>query len=309
MAVVKNEKYFQNKFLEHVLSDNPGFFENSFANKEIPLPYDTTKKVKSADNFMPDSRSDLIELDGDNNFHLWEVKLIHSGELKAGQALGQIIFYDFLFSTFTEEEIKEILIIKKGFPEDRISQMTGEDFHFKTWNILVGGGEGWELSAGVNPVMWNYFTLAEKYLKSDIPILNTFHFYEVEEGFDLKHLSELSIFYPRRLHPEAFSKFLENEGCSEGYWNNSLLTMHCQKSGMTDAEQELIEKYIAGYDKENPTNIEAFCERSKISLDRFDKLYGIYESACNKMSFNEEEENNFKKMLNTKIGRDWFEIH
>jgi hypothetical protein len=303
MAVVKNEKYFQDKFLEHVLSANPVFFENSFANKEIFLPYDITKEVKSADNFMPDSFSDLIELDRENNFHLWEVKLIHSRELKAGQALGQIIFYDILFSTFTEEEIK-VILIKKGFPNDKISQMTREDFHFKTWNILVGGGEGWELSAGVNPVMWNYFTLSEKYLQPDIPILNIFHFYEVEEGFDLKHLSELSIFYPWRLHPEAFSKFLKNEKCSEEYWMNMLVRMSCDNYGMDDEQLSLIGDF-----QESGKEITTFCDEIGIDVDSFTQIWNNYIVANEMANYNEEEEYNFKKTLNTKIGRNWFEIH
>ena len=56
-------------------------------------------------------------------------------------------------------------LIKNGFDEEIITKKKYEDFHFKTWNILVCGGEGWELCAGINPIMWNYPTLTVELIK------------------------------------------------------------------------------------------------------------------------------------------------
>jgi len=92
------------------------------------------------------SITDFNEIDSEENIYLCEAKMIYSNEPLIGKAIGQLLFCDFLFSTYLEKNLKELLI-EIGFDEGAISKENHDDFHFKTCNILVCGGEDWKLCA------------------------------------------------------------------------------------------------------------------------------------------------------------------
>ena len=102
----KDESYYQKEFLKFYKS-HP-FFCKSYISREIPQYYsfDSPKRVK--DEYMPFSITDFIELDSFGNFHLWEAKMLHSDELLKGKAIGQLLFYDFLFHSYPEENLKKL---------------------------------------------------------------------------------------------------------------------------------------------------------------------------------------------------------
>lgn len=292
----KNESYYQKEFLEFCKS-HP-FFAASFMSREVPQFYSFDSPDRIKNQFMPFSVSDFIELDSDGYFHLWEAKLLHSDELLKGKVIGQLLFYDFLFQTYPEENIKKLLI-ENGFDKTTILSMSGEDFYFKTWNILVCGGDGWELCAGVNPIMWNYATLSEQYFNDSTPNLNLFHFYEVSYGFDIKNIWELSIYSPQKLHLEAFSKYLgldnfPQEDEMEGYY----LDFFNIKYGLTDNQIEILMNYNNSEDKK------AFLLNTKITIKDIEKINEKFQKSieCLSPSINKEAEERF----NSFIGRKWF---
>jgi len=292
----KDESYFQKKFLKFYKSHH--FFCDSFMSRELPQFYsfDSPKRVK--DEYMPYSITDFIEIDSEGNFHLWEAKMIHSDELLKGKAIGQLLFYDFLFRTYPEKNLKELLI-ENGFDEKKISNKNYDDFHFKTWNILVCGGEGWELCAGVNPIMWNYPTLPEEYFKDSTPNLNLFHFYEVSSGFDLKNIWELAIDTPQKLHIEAFSKFLNldeipSEDEIEGYYLDFFNYQH----ELSNDDIELLIEFNESEDQKG------FLKQKDKTLEQIEEINEKFQSSLDRLKLEEDPE--AKEYFNKFIGRDWF---
>jgi hypothetical protein len=297
----KDEGYFQKKFLEFY-KEHP-FFEGSFMTRETPQFYsfEETKRIK--DNYMPFSITDFIELDRNGFFHLWEAKMLNSDELLKGKAIGQLLFYDFLFKTYPEEDLKALLI-DEGFDKNIITKMTYDDFNFKTWNILVCGGEGWELCAGVNPIMWNYPTLPEQYFKESVPKLNLFHFYEVTEGYDLKNIWELAIDFPQKLHKEAFIKYLElsevpNDDDIQGVYLD-FFNMQCE---LTNDQIEILIDY------NEASNQSDFLEKRNLKLSEIEEINSKFQDSLQRLMIDENKELEAKEHFNRFIGRDWFKIN
>jgi hypothetical protein len=292
----KDESYYQKEFLKFYKS-HP-FFCKSYISREIPQYYsfDSSKRVK--DEYMPFSITDFIELDSSGNFHLWEAKMLHSDELLKGKAIGQLLFYDFLFHSYPEENLKQLLI-ESGFDEAIISTKNYDDFHFKTWNILVCGGEGWELCAGINPIMWNYPTLPEQYFNDSVPKLNLFHFYEVSSGFDIKNVWELSIDNPQALHIEAFSKFLKLDSIpDENEIYGSYLDFFNSQHELSNEDIENLIEY------NESDNKEAFLNSKKISLLEIAEINAKFQKSLKRL--NQVVDNDAKVHFNRFIGRDWF---
>jgi hypothetical protein len=292
----KDESYFQKEFLKFY--KNHPFFCKSIISREIPQYYEFDSPERVKDENMPFSITDFIELDSYGNFHLWEAKMLHSDELLKGKAIGQLLFYDFLFQSYPEDNLKKLLI-EYGFDESIISNKNFDDFHFKTWNILVCGGEGWELCAGINPIMWNYPTLPEQYFKDSVPNLNLFHFYEVSSGFDIKNIWELSIDNPQNLHIEAFSKFLEldtvpNEEEINGYYLDFFNHQH----ELSNEEIYILNAYNESKDKA------AFLSLQNISLSEIQEINSKFQESLTRM--NSVVDHEAKENFNRFIGRDWF---
>jgi hypothetical protein len=292
----KDESYFQKEFLKFYIS-HP-FFCDSFMSRELPQFYSFDLPKREKDEYTPFSITDFIEIDSEGNFHLWEAKMIHSDELLKGKAIGQLLFYDFLFSTYPEKNLKKLLI-ENGFDEEIITKKKYEDFHFKTWNILVCGGEGWELCAGINPIMWNYPTLPDNYFKDSTPNLNLFHFYEVSTGFDLKNIWELVIDIPQKLHIEAFSKYMDlgetpSEDDIDGYYLDFFNLQH-------ELSNDDIDLLIEFNYSEDP---KSFLQQKNMTLEQINEINEKFQKSLEKLKLDNETED--KEYFNQFIGRNWF---
>jgi hypothetical protein len=294
--MTKDESYFQKEFLKFYKS-HP-FFCDSIMSRELPLFYSFDSPTRVKNEYMPYSITDFIEIDSNRNFHLWEAKMIHSDELLKGKAIGQLLFYDFLFHTYPEKDLKKLLI-ENGFDEAIISSKKFDDFHFKTWNILVCGGEGWELCAGINPIMWNYPTLPEVYFKESTPNINLFHFYEISTGFDLKNIWELSIDFPQNLHIEAFSKYLDlDEIPDENEIIGHYLDYFNMKHELRNDDIDLLINY------NESTNKKSFLAEKKISEKIIKEINLKFQKSLERLKIEDDTEQN--EHYNRFIGRDWF---
>ena len=189
------------------------FLKNSKFFNEVPIRYEIGKTKPAKDYFMPDMKIDILEVDQNNNFHLWEAKKIDSDELVKGKVLGQCMFYDFLFRTDEERTWTKIPPCKNA---DSITKNTLESapLEFKSWNILVCGGEGWELAAGVNPHIWTYSIVNDDYFRDSCPKISVYHLFETKSDWCLKNLLDLSVNCPRSLHPDSYQAYLNSEDSS-----------------------------------------------------------------------------------------------
>lgn len=65
---------------------------------KLPLRYEIGKYYQGKTLGMPDCELDIVSVDNDRNFDLWEPKKVDSNELNTGKLIRQIMLYDFLFS-------------------------------------------------------------------------------------------------------------------------------------------------------------------------------------------------------------------
>jgi predicted restriction endonuclease len=122
----KDEPYFQKEFLKFY--KNHPFFCGSFMSRELPQFYSFESPGRVKNEYMPYSITDFIEIDSNGHFHLWEAKMIHSDELLKGKAIGQLLFYDFLFHTYPEKKLKELLIMNETIIQEVQKQRRGRLF-------------------------------------------------------------------------------------------------------------------------------------------------------------------------------------
>ena len=137
---------------------------------------------------MPDTMPDVIEFDEDNNFHLWELKLITSSEAWNGKFFGQMMLCHFLFTTepwnelvgrfaFSGQkpnfkgEVGKLLMHLSSYGSGELAEESDPTANFKTWNLCICGGSGYELAAAYNPVAWSFWIIAEEYFKESCQIL------------------------------------------------------------------------------------------------------------------------------------------
>ena len=221
------EDDFQRAFLDLKAREHHG---HVFA-PHVELKYEIGKYSKGKDITMPDTIPDVIEFDDENNFHLWELKLIKSPEIWNGKFFGQMMLYNFLFSTEPWNELAErftvcakkksdfkgdvgkVLTHLSGYGSGKIAEKFDPNANFKTWNLCVCGGNGYELAAGYNPVAWSFWCIAEDYFKETMPALNIWHLFETRNGFVLNRMTDLSIYEPETLHCDSLSAYHAlNEG-------------------------------------------------------------------------------------------------
>ena len=88
-----NEKDFENEFVDLARRNYP----NRVFIQSFEMPYD--EKIPKGVHEMPRYIADVLEIDELGQFHVWEHKLYNSREIWAGQVIGQLICYDFVFST------------------------------------------------------------------------------------------------------------------------------------------------------------------------------------------------------------------
>ena len=208
---VKSEKWYQSEFLNYVEnSELPSYLNGSRFHREVPLFYDMTDKPSTGE-YTPKASVDFIEIDALGELHLWEAKKLHSYELTSGRVIGQLMFYDWLFKTYEREALKAILTKHRVSVDSIKSIREDTEVNFKSWNLLVCGGYGYEISAGINPVMWNYPTITEQYFQESVPALATYQFYHTEESMMLDNIWNMSIFDPQRMEANALLAFLNSE--------------------------------------------------------------------------------------------------
>ena len=87
--------------------------------------------------------------------------------------------------------------------------------NFKTWNLCICGGSGYELAAGYNPIAWSFWIAAEEYFKKTMPEFKIWHLFSTQDGFVLKEMSELSLDEPSTLHPESLEAYLALQDSEE----------------------------------------------------------------------------------------------
>lgn len=307
----KNENYYQKKFFNFVNSHD--FFLGSTFLKEVPLFYCSNKPERIKSKTMPYSQTDFIEIDENGKFHLWEAKMLDADELVKGKTLGQLLFYDFLFNTYPEENLKALLK-KEGMKKEQLESMTFDDFKFSSWNILVCGGKGWELAAGVNPVIWNYVNLPEKYFFDETPNINLFHFFNVSDGYDLKNIWELSINKPRYMHIESLIDYqeisIEEDGVdiTKDELNNLSYEIKYEiqlgallaQSDISDQELEIFSHFHESEDKE------LFLRDNDISKDQIDIIDKLYTKVIESLFLDEDDVREAHSHFNRFIGREWF---
>jgi hypothetical protein len=206
-----NETRYQEEFLHFVEEEDlPGYLCGSSFHREVPLSY-VMEGSSRGGVFMPNASVDFLEVDVMGRLHLWEAKKLHSYELTSGRVIGQLLFYDWLFRTYEREALKAKLR-GAGVEIDRIAAFREDKgLKFESWNILVCGGAGYELAAGVNPIMWNYAAVMDDYFKESTPKTATYHFYHTKHGMELASIWNVSIFRPFTMETNALIAFLESE--------------------------------------------------------------------------------------------------
>jgi hypothetical protein len=190
----------------------------------VQLRFDIGKYIKGKDFTVPDTIPDVIEFDEGHNFYLWELKLIPSSEAWNGKFFGQMMLYNFLFSTEPWNElagrfafagqkpefkgdIGNLLLHLRNCGSREIKEESHPYASFKSWNLCICGGRGYELAAGCNPVAWSFWAIAEEYFKTTIPDFKIWHLFSTQDGFVIKEMTELSLFEPSSLHPESLELY------------------------------------------------------------------------------------------------------
>jgi hypothetical protein len=214
------EAQYQKKLVKHLSEKNPS---RTYV-PHVDLKYEIGKYYKGQQFGMPDTITDFIEFDEKKNFHLWELKLLESKELWSGKFFGQLMLYNFLFSTEPWSElvgrfcyaakkpsfcgdINAILSHLAGFGAGEEAEEGDRNAVFKTWNLCVCGGKGYELAAGFNPVIWSYWVISDEYYAKKMPRLKIWHLFPTKSGLELRNMESLVIAKPSTLHPEALAAF------------------------------------------------------------------------------------------------------
>ena len=90
---------------------------------KLLLRYEIGKYTKGKTLGMPDCELDIVSVDDDKCFHLWELKKLDSNELNTGKFIGQLMLYDFLFSSEPRNELYERFCTKG---ESNKAQIVGD---------------------------------------------------------------------------------------------------------------------------------------------------------------------------------------
>ncbi len=223
------ENEYQNELLKWFSANQ----QHSCYIDKLPMRYEIGKYRKGKVMGMPDCELDIVSVDENQNFHLWELKKLDSNELNTGKFFGQLMLYDFLFSSEPWNELHGRICMRV----ESSAQIVGDigkvygsilgrannentDYDndgnvidgkatcsFDTWKLVVCGGKGYELAAGYNPIIWSFWTFQETYLNETTPRLEIYHFYNGQNNFQLRELSTLSLDKPDGLCEAARDAF------------------------------------------------------------------------------------------------------
>ena len=214
------EKEFQTEFIEEGFKRFPNHVFVPF----LELKYEIGKYHKGKEFGVPDTVPDVIEFDEKDNFHLWELKRIENPEAWNGKFFGQIMLYDFLFSTEPWNELLGRLIMRDKKPNNGIKGDIGKIIshlasfgdgakdedkkaHFKTWNLVVCGGDGYEIAAGYNPVAWSFWVMGDEYFSDEKPAFYFHQFYRDDQSWELVTLPNSSVISGDGLTQYSLDKF------------------------------------------------------------------------------------------------------
>lgn len=206
----KSEKWYQEEFLKLASTgDVPAYIEGSSFYREIPFSYEMDSSAKGGP-YMPNASIDFIEIDSKGYMHIWEAKKLNSYELTSGRVIGQLMFYDWLMKTYSPQKLATELEKRKA-PEELIRHIEKQkELTFKSWNILVCGGYGYELAAGFNPAIWNYTSIGEQYFSKETPGLSIHQMYHADEKLLLESIWKMSLFAPLQMEQNAFWAYLKS---------------------------------------------------------------------------------------------------
>ncbi len=220
------EGQYQNQFIEERFRRFPNHVFVPF----LELKYNIGKYYKGKEFGMPDTVPDVIEFDEDGNFHLWELKKMDNPEAWNGKFFGQLMFYNFLFSTepwnellgrFAMRNAKENSGVKGDigkvlghlaeYGDGEVAKDDDKNALFKTWNLVVCGGHGYEIAAGYNPIAWSFWTIADEYFKEDMPDFHFHQFYKDERSWELITIPQPSVINEDGLSEYSLKKWKEKE--------------------------------------------------------------------------------------------------
>ena len=157
-------------------------------------------------------------------------KKIESPEVWNGKFFGQLMLYNFLFNTEPWNELLGRFAIRNATPKNGIKGDVGKilghlstygkgevatdkdkNAKFKTWNLVVCGGNGYEIAAGVNPIAWSFWNIAEEYFKTNISAFNFHQFYKDSNDWNLITLPHADIDSGNGLSDYVMKKWKEVE--------------------------------------------------------------------------------------------------
>ena len=186
--------------------------ENRTIVEELQLRYDIGSYKMGKIFGMPDFSCDIISFDENEEFHLYELKILENNEIWTGKFFGQLLAYRFLFRTEPWNElagrfamrnskkpglvhgcIGRILVHLGSYGTREVAKPNDKNAEFKSLNLIVCGGNGYELAAGFNPIIWSYWVEFELILKEIKVDFNIYHFYKDNDIFYLDHLCKLSV--------------------------------------------------------------------------------------------------------------------
>ncbi len=219
------EGQFQEIFVEEGFKRSPNHVFVPF----IELKYNIGKYHKGKEFGMPDTVPDVIEFDEHSNFHLWELKTLDNPEAWNGKFFGQIMLYDFLFSTEPWNELYGRFAMRNSKKENGIrgdidkllghlafsygkgsAAKVGDKYaQFKTWNLVVCGGCGFEIAAGFNPIAWSLWMMGNEYFEKNTPDFLFHQFYKDESGWNLITLPKASVGSGEGLTEYSIKKYKE----------------------------------------------------------------------------------------------------
>jgi hypothetical protein len=173
----------------------------------VELKYEIGKYYRGKVLGMPDCILDVIVFDENNNFHLFELKRLYNSEVWNGKIFGQIMLYDFLFSSEPWNElagrfvitydsnnsrvkgdIGRILIHLGSYGRGQTAKENDRKAKFVTWNLVVCGGAGNEIIEA-NPIINSYLLMANSYFKEEVPEFCVHHFYRERRNWKLQTFS------------------------------------------------------------------------------------------------------------------------
>ena len=205
--IYKPEKEFQKIFIKMARKKYP---ERMFLGN-FPLPYDET--APKGDAQMPWYFADIVEVDEQGNFHLWELKTLYKSngkgndQIKRGDVIGQLITYDFIFCTaeYMENGINTLRNRFLKTAKSKLNQYKDHPllqkikrkrrFDFSSINLVICGGYGYEMSAGFGNIIWHLYSgaLDCSHVNENLSKkMHCWHFYQTSNGYDLRNLWELS---------------------------------------------------------------------------------------------------------------------